>query len=153
MQRPCVSCYLRPGRCHWQPVFRPRNLTPSGSFGRAVLAVTGHHAGGYLQDKVLGTSLVSCRKTTGFRPITGPLLIALGGSLPPVRLSLTVKWNQCPPLACGKDCESISQLSIKGPQKQNSCSVSSKSSQMLFSFNFFVKVALKCLLIELTSFC
>lgn len=73
-----------PGRCDWWPVFRPRNLTPSGTLGHAVLADTGHHAGGYLQDKVLEMSLVSCGKTTGFRPITGPLLIAaltFGGSL------------------------------------------------------------------------
>lgn len=41
-----------PGRCDWRPVFRPRNLTPSGTLGHAVLADTGHHAGGYLQDSI-----------------------------------------------------------------------------------------------------
>lgn len=103
------------GRCDWRPVFRPRNLTPSGTLGHAVLADTGHHAGGYLQDKVLEMSLVSCGKTTGFRPVTASAYSCAGFRRVTAALCF-VKCNQYPSLACGKDYESISQLSSKGLQ-------------------------------------
>lgn len=104
--------------------FQTKNWWVLQGSGHAVLVTTGHHAVGYLQDNTWEMFLVLCRKTTGFRPITGLCLELRWLS---ARLSLTGKWNQCPSLACGEDYERISQLSVVKDLK-NSYSVSSKSS-------------------------
>lgn len=126
-QRPRVCL---PTRCHWQPVFKPRTHGSFRDSGHAVLVATGHHAVGYLKDNTWEMFLVSCRKTTGCRPITGLCLklrwLSTGHCFS-ARLSPTGKWNQCPSLACGEDYERISQLSVVKDLK-NSYSVSSKSS-------------------------